>query len=63
MNNLFAEPDGATCLDPDEMEGLLFQHVQTRGQLDELEQVNIQQGLQWLKKTKQRGSLIRTLHL
>ena len=50
MNNLFAEPDGATCLDPDEIEGLLFQHVQTQGQLDELEQVNIQQGPQWLKK-------------
>ena len=52
MNKLFAKPEGATRLDPDKMEGLLFQHIQTRVQLIELEQVNIQQGLQWLKKTK-----------
>ncbi len=43
-------PDGATPLDPDEMEGLLFKHVTTRGELDELEQANIQEGLAWLEK-------------
>lgn len=42
--------DGATPLDPDEMEGLLFKHVTTRGELDELEQANIQEGLAWLEK-------------
>jgi fido (protein-threonine AMPylation protein) len=45
-------PDGATPLDPDEMEGLRFKHVSTRGELDELEQANIQEGLAWLAKQK-----------
>ena len=50
MNKLFAKPEDATRLNQDKMEGLLFQHIQTRVQLNELEQVNIHQGLQWLKK-------------
>lgn len=37
----FAEPDGATPLDPDELQGLKFPHVTTRSELDELEQANI----------------------
>ena len=45
-------PDGATPLDPDEMEGLKYKHVSTRGELDQLEQANIDEGLQWLKKQK-----------
>ena len=66
MSNLVGEPDGATPLDPDEMEGLLFKHVQTRGQLDELEQANIQSGLKWLKRQKNSDVLtenfVCTLH-
>ncbi len=45
-------PDGATPLDPDEMEGLRFSHVATRGELDQLEQANIVDGMVWLKKKK-----------
>ena len=45
--------DGATPLDPDELAGLKFKHITIRGQLDELEQANIVQGLMWLKKSKQ----------
>ena len=45
-------PEGATPLDPDEMEGLKFTHIETRGELDQLEQQNIQQGYTWL--TRQR---------
>ncbi len=45
-------PEGATPLDPDEMQGLKFKHVTTRGQLDHLEQANIQQGLVWLRRYK-----------
>ena len=45
-------PDGATPLDPDEMEGLRYKHITTRGELDELEQANIDEGLQWLKRQK-----------
>lgn len=46
------EPDGATPLAPDEMEGLKFKHVTTRGELDHLEQANIESGLQWLSRRK-----------
>lgn len=45
-------PHGATPLDPDELDGLKFRHIETRGQLDQMEQVNIQSGLVWLKKQK-----------
>jgi Fic-DOC domain mobile mystery protein B len=38
---------GGTPLDPDEAEGLIPTHVTTRGELDELEEANIQEGLQW----------------
>ena len=34
------------------MEGLRFKHITTRGELDELEQANIVEGMQWLKKQK-----------
>lgn len=63
---MFAEPDGATPLDPDEMQGLKFKYVLTRGELNELEQANIEQGLAWV--SRQRGgsifddSFIRKLH-
>lgn len=40
-------PGGATPVDPDETEGLLHAHVTTRAELDELEEANIQLGLEW----------------
>lgn len=52
MTDLLNYPEGATPLEPDEMEDLLFPHVTTRGELDALEQANIDEGLQWLKKQK-----------
>jgi Fic-DOC domain mobile mystery protein B len=63
---MFEEPDGATPLGPDEIQGLKFRHIQTRGELDELEQANIQQALLWLSVRK-RGDIleegfVRTLH-
>jgi Fic-DOC domain mobile mystery protein B len=45
-------PEGATPLDPDDMEGLKFRHVTTRAELDHLEQVNIESGLAWLDRKK-----------
>ena len=45
-------PDGATPLDPDEMEGLRFRHISTRGELDQLEQAGITEGMKWLDKQK-----------
>ncbi|NOQ36688.1 MAG: mobile mystery protein B [Methylococcaceae bacterium] len=59
-------PEGATPLDNDELEGLKFKHIQTRAELDQMEQVNIQKGLMWLDKQKQTDILnlqfIRKLH-
>lgn len=66
MNPIVGEPDGATPLDPDELEGLKFKHVKTRGELNELEQVNIEQGLLWLTRSRPKDFLsedfIRKLH-
>jgi len=62
----FAYPPGATPLAPDELTGLKFGHITTRGELDELEQANIAQGLLWLERTRGRAVLsedfLRTLH-
>lgn len=52
MTRIIGEPDGATLLDPDEMEGLKFKAIKTRGQLNQLEQINIVEGSQWLSKKK-----------
>lgn len=60
------EPDGATPLDRDELAGCKFKNLSTRGQLDELEQANITQGMRWLALRRGRDVLssefIRTLH-
>ena len=61
-----AYPDGATPLDPDEIEGLKFKHVTTRGELDELEQANIEAGLLWVSRRRKSDILTeefaRNLH-
>ena len=60
------EPEGATPLDPDERDGLKFPHVTTRGELDQLEQANIESGLIWLGRRRGGDVLseqfIRELH-
>lgn len=59
-------PDGATLLDLDEIEGLKFKHITTRGELDHLEQANIQEGMRWLARTRTKNLLnegfVRELH-
>jgi Fic-DOC domain mobile mystery protein B len=55
---IFTEPEGATPLDPDESAGLKFKHVATRGELNELEQANIEQGLRWA--SRRRGGDVLT---
>ena len=50
-------PEGATPLDPDELDGLKHKHVTTRGELDHLEQANIENGLQWIKRTRRKNVL------
>lgn len=53
MTNSGAEPDGATPLDDDEREGLRFRHIETRAELDRMEQANLTEGLRWLNRQKQ----------
>lgn len=59
-------PEGATPLDPDEREGLKPKHITTHGELDELEQINIQAGLRWLARNRRKDILsddfLCTLH-
>lgn len=59
-------PEGATPLNEEEMEGLKFPHVTTRGELDHLEQANIEAGLIWLNRRKNSDILndqfVRNLH-
>lgn len=40
--------DGQTPLDEDEKEGLLIPTIATRSELDEFEQLNIEEGMQWI---------------
>lgn len=49
---MFEYADGATPLDPDEMEGLIPTHIVNRGQLDELEQANIAAAQIWLSTAR-----------
>ena len=44
--------EGQTPIDEDEKEGLLVKTISTRGELDEFEQINIQQAIEWSMKTK-----------
>ena len=44
--------DGSTPLDHDQIIGIRFSHLTTMGELDELEDVNIQNGLEWLNRQK-----------
>jgi Fic-DOC domain mobile mystery protein B len=66
MSNGLDDPDGVTPLDLDEKEGLRFTHITSRGELDQLEQANIVEGLQWLKKQKNTDVLseefVRNIH-
>jgi Fic-DOC domain mobile mystery protein B len=44
--------DGSTPLDPDEAMGLRHRHVRTRGQLNQLEQENIEAAHRWLSRQR-----------
>jgi len=66
MTNVMVNPDGATPLDPDELEGLKFKHISTRSELDQLEQAAITEGMTWLSNQKNPDVLseafVRKLH-
>ncbi|MCK7532446.1 MAG: mobile mystery protein B [Marinilabiliales bacterium] len=44
--------EGQTPLDEDEKEGLMIKTISTRGELDEFEQKNIEQAVEWTMKNK-----------
>lgn len=50
------DPPGATPLNPDEVEGLRQRHITTRDELNELEQANVQLGLEWATRIALGGS-------
>ncbi|MBL4830442.1 MAG: mobile mystery protein B [Aliivibrio sp.] len=50
MTTSVENPEGATPLSPDDMQGLKHKHVDTREQLNELEAANILQGQMWASK-------------
>ena len=47
-------PSGATPLDPDEIQGLLPDHITLQSQLNEFEEANIGQAREWAY-TRRRG--------
>src|ERR1700734_2564781 len=51
------EPEGASPIDPDEMDGLKFKHITTRDGLNELEQANVESGLLWLGRRRKTDIL------
>ena len=40
--------DGQTPIDEEEKEGILIETISTKGELDEFEQLNIEEALQWI---------------
>jgi Fic-DOC domain mobile mystery protein B len=60
------EPDGATPLDPNEIDGLRYKNIATRGELDQREQANLESGLAWLARRHKTDVLterfVRELH-
>jgi len=59
-------PKGATPLDKDEAEGLKLTHITTREELNAFEAENIQAGMLWAKRSRQKEIVserfIRQLH-
>ena len=46
----FIDRDGSTPLDHDQIIGIRLKHLTTMGELDEVEDLNIQNGLEWLAR-------------
>lgn len=54
-------PSGATPIDPDEADDLIPDHIVTRAELNEWEQVNIIEGVRWIRGRKDVEFLL-TVH-
>jgi len=66
MSDLMNGPEGATPLEHEELEGLKFKSVTLRPELDQLESINIESGINWAYKQKKPDILcegfLRDLH-
>ena len=60
LENLQYE-EGQTPLDPDEKDGLLIPTVSTRGELDEVEQRNIEEAIRWTLERRKRFTIEEVL--
>jgi Fic-DOC domain mobile mystery protein B len=62
----FAEQEGQTPLDPDEIAGLKAKHLSTQGELNDWEQENILAAVAWMRRARHPDVLTedfcRTLH-
>lgn len=62
----FIYPEGATPLDPNEIEGLIPTNITTKAELDRWEQDNIIEAMTWIKDHKPKNILneafIKSLH-
>ncbi|MDP8314220.1 MAG: mobile mystery protein B [Candidatus Celaenobacter antarcticus] len=62
----FEYPEGATSIDPNDIDGLLLTHITTRSELDRWEQDNIVVALAWLDQKKPKDifneQFIKELH-
>ncbi len=56
-SHVIVDRDGSTPLDHDQLIGIRFSHLTTMGELDELEDLNIQKGLEWLNRQKSKDYL------
>lgn len=56
-SELFADDDGSTPLDPDELDDLLPPHIGNRSELNQWEAVNISEAREWLHRLKNPGVL------
>jgi Fic-DOC domain mobile mystery protein B len=54
MTGFLEQPEGATPLTIDELQGLKHGTVTTHGELNELEAINIEQGIRWLDKQSKK---------
>lgn len=52
--------EGQTPIDDNEKEGLLIESITKQGELDELEQLNIEKAIEWIIHTKFRSTQILT---
>lgn len=56
---MYGEPiDGNTPLDPDEADGLIPTHIETRGELNEWEQANIARAMNWIATRRGNSSAV-----